>query len=46
MRPTNIPVLIKKPGEKGWKNVGPAPEALILMRISGPDGSDVEMVMP
>jgi hypothetical protein len=45
-RPTSIPVLFKKPGEKGWKNAGPDQEAMILMRISDPDGSDVELVMP
>jgi hypothetical protein len=45
-RPTSIPVLVKKPGEKSWSNVGPDQEAMILMHISGPDGSDIELVMP
>jgi hypothetical protein len=41
------PILVKKPGEKDWKSVGPDQEAMILMHdISGPDGSAAERVMP
>jgi hypothetical protein len=40
------PSLVKKPGEKEWKSVGGDQEAMILMHISGPDGSDVDRVMP
>jgi hypothetical protein len=41
-----IPVLVKKPGQKEWKSMGGEQEAMILLHISGPDGSDVERVMP
>lgn len=43
---TSIPVLVKKPGEKNWQNIGADQEARILTQISGPDGSAVEIVMP
>ena len=40
------PTMVKKPGEKEWKSMGGDERAMILMHISGPDGSDVERVMP
>jgi len=45
-KPSSIPVLVKKPGEKSWKNVSPDQEAMILMHVTGPDGSDIELIMP
>lgn len=45
-RPFDTPVLIKKPGEKDWTKTGVDQEAMILMRMSGPNGSDVERIMP
>lgn len=40
------PVLVKKPGEKDWKGVAADQEAMMLMHLSGPDGTDIERVMP
>jgi hypothetical protein len=40
------PAMVKKPGEKQWQNISDDQEAAILMHITGPDGSDVERVMP
>jgi hypothetical protein len=40
------PSMVKKPGEKNWQSVGGDEEAMILMHITGPDGSDVDRVMP
>lgn len=45
-RPTSIPVMVKKPGEKGWQNIGADQEARILTQISGSPDSDIEIVMP
>ena len=41
------PVLVKKPGEKEWKDTSADQEAMILMHdIASPDGSPAERVMP
>jgi hypothetical protein len=45
-RLTSIPVLVKKPGEKEWENIGSDQEARILTQISGRGDSAVEIVMP
>jgi hypothetical protein len=45
-KPSSIPVMVKKPGEKEWKNVGPDQEAMMLMHTTASDGSDAENVMP
>jgi hypothetical protein len=45
-RPFNVPVLVKKPGDKEWKVVGPDQQAMMLMHITGPNGADVERRMP
>ena len=45
-KPSSIPVMVKKPGEKNWKNVGPDQEAMLLLHVTSPDGSDVELIMP
>jgi hypothetical protein len=46
-KPTGeLPVLVKKPGEKDWQSMGAAQEAMLLMQISGPDGSGIERIMP
>src|ERR1700761_7992101 len=42
-RPATIPVLVKKPGEADWKNMGSDQEAAMLIRVSGPDGSGAEL---
>lgn len=44
--PSVIPILVKKPGEKEWKNIGPDEEAIILMHITSPDGSNADRIMP
>jgi hypothetical protein len=41
-----VPVLVKKPGEKDWKTMGADQEAMILMHITSPDGSEPERVIP
>ncbi|HEY1923329.1 MAG TPA: hypothetical protein VGG44_11320 [Tepidisphaeraceae bacterium] len=45
-RPFNVSVLVKKPGDKDWKEIGPDQEAMVLMHITGPNGPDVERLMP
>jgi hypothetical protein len=40
------PSMVKKPGEKVWRNVAGDEEASILMHITAPDGSEVDRVMP
>jgi hypothetical protein len=41
------PVMVKRPGDKDWKNIAPDQEGMILMHnIAGPDGSAAERVMP
>jgi hypothetical protein len=44
--PLGAPVMVKKPGEKNWTKMGPEALSLVLMRITAPDGSDAEPVMP
>jgi hypothetical protein len=44
--PRDATVLVKKPGEKEWTKMGSDQQAMILMRITGPDGSEPESVMP
>jgi hypothetical protein len=47
MRPRDdVTVLVKKPGEKDWKEVGMDQAAMMLMHVSGPNGTDAERVMP
>jgi hypothetical protein len=44
---SDVSVLVKKPGEKDWKSVGPDQEAMILMHdVMGASSSGVERVMP
>ncbi|MGA2439487.1 MAG: hypothetical protein ABSH08_00885 [Tepidisphaeraceae bacterium] len=43
---SQVPVLVKRPGEKDWMTVGPDQEATIIMHISAPDGSEAERVIP
>jgi hypothetical protein len=45
-RPRDASVLVKKPGEKEWTNMGVDQQAMVLMRITAPDGSDAERLMP
>jgi hypothetical protein len=45
-RPHNVSAMVKKPGEKDWKELGPDLRAAILMRIAGPAGPNPERVMP
>ena len=41
------PVMVKKPGDKDWKNMAPDQEGMILMHdFVNPDGSAAERVMP
>jgi hypothetical protein len=40
------PIMVKKPGAKGWKSIAPDQEASLLMHITGSDGSDAVRVMP
>jgi hypothetical protein len=44
--PSDISVLVKKPGEKDWTKTGVDQQAMTLMHITGPDGSGIERVMP
>jgi hypothetical protein len=38
--------MVKRPGEKEWKNIGSDEEAMMLMHTTAPDGSDADIVMP
>lgn len=44
--PRDATVLVKKPGEKEWIKMGLNQQAMILMHVTGPDGTAVESVMP
>jgi hypothetical protein len=41
-----IPVLVKKPGDKDWQSVGATQEAMLLMTITGAENSGIERIMP
>jgi hypothetical protein len=45
--PEGTPILVKKPGDSKWQQMGVDQEASILLKMTGPDGStDVERIMP
>jgi len=44
--PPDITVLVKRPGDKDWTKMGVDRQAMVLMHITGPDGSNAERVMP
>lgn len=41
-----LPVLVKKPGETEWQSIDSTQEAMLLMHISGAEGSGIERIMP
>jgi hypothetical protein len=45
-RPFDSGVLVKKPGEKDWKAMSPDQQSMVLMHITGPDGTGAERLMP
>jgi hypothetical protein len=44
--PFGTPVLVKKPGEKEWTSMDVSQEAMIIIKILGPENSGIERMMP
>ena len=44
--PSELPVLVKKPGETDWQSMDATQEAMALMQITGAENSGIERLMP
>jgi hypothetical protein len=44
--PFGTPIMVKKPGEMEWKSTDVSQEAMMLIKILGPESSGIERVLP